>query len=50
MRELENLEIKTLASVREIPKILTLLEIEPKSTSKSNSTDIKVERLISDKK
>ena len=49
MRELENLERKTLASVREIPKIPTLLESEHKSTSKS-TTDIKVEMLISDNK
>ena len=35
MRELENLERKTLASVREIPKIPTLLESEHKSTCKS---------------
>ena len=49
MREREYLKRKTLASVREILKISTLLEIEHKSTSKS-STDIKVEMLISDKK
>ena len=49
MRELENLERKTLASVRVIPKIPTLLESEHKSTSKS-TTDIKVEMLMSDNK
>ena len=48
MRELENLERKTLASVREIPKTPTLLESEHKSTSKS-TTGFKVEMLISDK-